>query len=54
MAELVGNLPFVADSFQVRPDLFEQVERTFADCPLAHLHFRPDDSFWDAIREAGL
>jgi hypothetical protein len=54
LAELVGSLPFVAEAFARRPDLFEQVERSFAACPLAHLHFRKDDSFWDAIEQAGL
>jgi len=54
MAELVGNLPFTAECFHRRPELFEGVERTFANCPLAHLHFRKDDTFWDAIDRAGL
>jgi hypothetical protein len=30
------------------------VERTFRDVPLAHLHFRKDDGYWDAIDRAGL
>jgi hypothetical protein len=54
LAELVGNLTFVADSFGARPDLFANVERIFRDIPLAHLHFRKDESYWDAIKEAGL
>jgi hypothetical protein len=54
LAELVGNLPFTADCFHRRPDLFARVERTFASCPLAHLHFRKDDGFWDAIERAGM
>jgi len=54
LAELVGNLTFVADFFGVRPDLFAKVERTFQDIPLAHLHFRKDESYWDAIEQAGL
>ena len=53
-AELVGNLPFVAEAFADRPDLFESVERAFAELPLYHLHFRKDDSYWDAIEAAGL
>lgn len=52
-AELIANLPFVADAFPSRPDLFERFERTFAALPLAHLHFRKDDSYWDAIEAAG-
>jgi hypothetical protein len=54
LAELVGNLPFVAEAFDRRPDLFAKVERAFDGLPMAHLHFRKDDSFWDAIDRAGL
>lgn len=53
LAELVGSLPFVAEAFGRRPDLFAGFERAFAGVPLAHLHFRPDESYWDAIRSAG-
>jgi hypothetical protein len=53
MAELVGNLPFVAEEFAKRPDLFERTERAFAGVPLAHLHFAKDDTYWDAIAAAG-
>lgn len=53
-AELVGNLPFVAEAFARRPDLLDRVERAFARVPLAHLHFRKDDSYWGAIERAGL
>jgi len=53
-AELVGNLPFVAEAYHRDPALLESVERAFARVPLAHLHFRPDDSYWDAIARAGL
>jgi hypothetical protein len=54
LSELVGNLPFVAEGFSARPDLFATVHRAFAKVPLKHLHFRRDDSYWDAIRDAGL
>lgn len=53
LAELIGNLPFVAEGFVRRPDLFDKIQRSFASIPLMHLHFRKDDSYWDAIREAG-
>lgn len=53
-AELVGNLPFVAEKFSERDDLFDAVRRLFADTPLAHLEFRKDDDYWDAIAAAGL
>ena len=54
LAELVGNLTFVAEAFAQAPELFAQVERAWERVPLAHLHFRPDDSFWEAIDRAGL
>jgi hypothetical protein len=52
--QLVGNLAFLAEAFDARPDLFAAVERAFAEVPLRHLRFRKDDSYWDAIAEAGL
>jgi hypothetical protein len=52
--QLVGNLTFVAEAFRERPDLFASVEAAFAGVPLHHLHFRKDDSYWDAIDAAGL
>ena len=52
--QLVGNLTFVAEAFGARPDLFASVETAFAPVPLFHLHFRKDDSYWDAIDAAGL
>ena len=52
-AELVGNFPFVAEAFAERPDLFATTLASFAQLPLAHLHFAKDDSYWDAIRDAG-
>jgi hypothetical protein len=54
LSELVGNLPFVAEAFSNRPDLFARVEGGFAPVPLFHLEFRKDDTFWDAIDAAGL
>lgn len=54
LSELIGNLPFVAEGFAQRPDLFERIQQTFETIPLMHLHFRKDDSYWDAILGAGL
>ena len=54
MAELVGNLPFVAEAFAQRTDLFERAIESFGGLPLAHLHFAKDDTYWDAIEAAGL
>jgi hypothetical protein len=52
-AELVGNLPFVAEAFVHRPDLLNGTFEAFSRLPLAHLHFAKDDSYWDAIADAG-
>ncbi len=46
---LVANLPFVVDALAARPDLLRRIESSFASIPLARLHFRPDDTFWDAV-----
>ena len=51
--QLVANLTFVAEAFDRRPDLFASVEKAFSCVPLAHLHFRKDDSYWEAISAAG-
>jgi hypothetical protein len=53
LAELVGNLPFVAEAFARRTDLFDRLHAAFASVPLAHLCFTKDDRFWDAIDAAG-
>ena len=52
--QLVGNLTFVAEAFRERPDLFASIQAAFSGVPLLHLHFRKDDSYWDAIDAAGL
>jgi hypothetical protein len=52
--QLVGNLTFVAEAFKQRPDLFASIEAAFANVPLLHLHFKKDDSYWDAIDASGL
>lgn len=51
LSEFVGNMPFVAEAFSSRPDLFENIEKKLLDTPLAHLCFCKDDSYWDAIAE---
>jgi hypothetical protein len=53
LAELIANLPFLVEAFPQRPELFAQFERTFASLPLDHLHFRKDESYWDAIAARG-
>ena len=52
--QLVGNLTFVAEAFRERPDLFASIDAAFSGVPLLHLHFKKDDSYWDAIDAAGL
>ncbi len=52
--ELVGNFPFVAEAYRERPELFASMEKAFEHIPLRHLHFRRDDSYWDAILAADL
>lgn len=54
LTELVASLPFVAPAAGAVSRLLERIEVSFDGIPLAHLHFRPDDSFWDAIEAAGL
>jgi hypothetical protein len=54
LGQLVANLTFVAEAFGARPDLFASIELAFASVPLMHLHFRKDDSYWDAIDAAVL
>lgn len=49
MSEFIGNMPFVAEFFGARPDIFQRIETALGAIPLAHLHFRKDDSYWDAI-----
>lgn len=48
-AALVGNFPFVADSFNRRPDLMDRMEGSFRDVPMRNLHFARDATFWDEI-----
>jgi hypothetical protein len=54
LGELVGNLTFVAEAYASAPELWDALERTFRHVPLAHLHFRRDDTYWDAIAATGL
>ncbi len=54
LSEFVGNLPFVAESFTRRPDLFASIHEAMAPIPLAHLYFTRDDRYWDAIEASGI
>jgi len=54
LAELIGSLPFVAESLAERPEVLTQVQAAFALIPLGHLRFQKDDSYWDAVAAAGL
>jgi hypothetical protein len=53
-AGLVANLPFVVDVLDADPGALDRVRAAFESIPLRVLEFRKDDSFWDAIEEAGL
>jgi hypothetical protein len=48
-AGLLANHPVVAEFFPQRTGLMEDLEKAFSGVAMARLHFRPDDSFWDAI-----
>jgi hypothetical protein len=52
-AGLVANLPFVVDAIEVLPWFLDRTREAFASVPLLRLEFRKDDSYWDAIEEAG-
>jgi len=49
MAELVANLPFVNESLNLRPDLFDALDRAVAPIPLRFLHFTKTPDFWEAV-----
>jgi len=51
VSEFVGNMPFVAEAFGARPDLLDTIASALSGLPLAHLHFRMDDSYWQAIAD---
>ena len=54
-AELIGNLPFVAEALAERPEVLTQVQEAFGPVPLGHLRFRKDDdSYWEAVEGMGL
>jgi hypothetical protein len=53
-AGLVANLPFVVDVLDADPGAVERVRAAFDPVPLRVLEFCRDDTFWDAIEEAGL
>ena len=44
----------VVDVLDADPGAVERVRAAFGPIPLRVLEFRKDDSFWDAIEEAGL
>ncbi len=51
---LVANLPFISDAFPDHPEILERIRGSFASVPLAHLRFCKDDTYWDAVKAAGL
>lgn len=50
LAELVGNLPFVAEAVEQRPEVLAGIARAFDGVPLGHLEFKKgDDSWWEVV-----
>ena len=48
LAELVGNLPFVAEAVEHRPEVLAGIAKAFEGVPLAHLEFKKgDDGWWE-------
>ncbi|MBI3449196.1 MAG: hypothetical protein HY049_09805 [Acidobacteria bacterium] len=49
MAEVVANLPFVNESLNQRPDLFDALDESLKRVPIFFLHFRKEPDFWGAV-----
>jgi hypothetical protein len=48
-AELIANCPVVNDQLALLPGLIDRCRSITAAIPVARLHFRKDDTFWDVI-----
>jgi hypothetical protein len=49
-AELIGNLPFVAEALAERPEVLTQIQAAFGGVELGHLRFRKgEDEWWEAV-----
>lgn len=53
LAELAGSVPVIPLSGRLLPPLLERLAGLANAIPIYHLHFLPDDSFWEVIRESG-
>lgn len=51
LAELIGNIPIIPLSAQRNLPLLHRLEALIDSTPIYHLHFLPDDSFWQIIQE---
>ncbi|MCZ6697260.1 MAG: hypothetical protein O7A63_12055 [Acidobacteria bacterium] len=48
-ADLLGNLPYVVDQMQQRPEIIDAVRARVAGLSFRYLHFQKDVDFWPAI-----
>ena len=48
-ADILGNLPYVVDQMQHRPEIIDTVRARVAGLPFRYLHFQKDVDFWPAI-----
>ena len=49
LAELAGSVPVISLSNKHLPTLLTRLNTLANDTPIYHLHFLPDDSFWNVI-----
>jgi hypothetical protein len=49
LADLIGNLPFVADQLPRRPEIMDRVRALVSRTPLHYLRFSKDAGFWPVI-----
>ncbi|MBS1250140.1 MAG: hypothetical protein MAG431_01730 [Chloroflexi bacterium] len=54
LAEITGSVPIIPLSTQYLPTLLTRLETMLSATPVYYLHFLPDDSFWEVIRETGI
>ncbi|RLD04487.1 MAG: hypothetical protein DRI56_11225 [Chloroflexota bacterium] len=51
LAELIGNIPIIPLSAPRNLPLLHRLETLIDAIPIYHLHFLPDDSFWQIIQK---
>jgi len=50
--EFIANLPFINESLNLRPALFDSIEKAASSIPILFLHFRTQPDYWPAVDEA--